>query len=242
MMTSSSYSAVIIDDETDAGILLKNLLGEYQSIKVKKVFTDSIKALNEVIQEQVPLVFADIEMPEITGIEFLKEVKRSSPQTRVVFVTAYENYALEAIRNDAFDFLCKPVSRDEIRRVVLKFIALQAEKPVSRVSPNRVLIKSMEGHHYLSAEEVIYLEADSNYTHLILNPEKKILSSINLGRIHEKFPAEQFIRISRKHVINRNYLSFMNFSKKYCVLTCGAVDYRLDVSVKMKDLKDELGS
>lgn len=242
MITSLLYPTVIIDDESDAGILLKNLLEDYKAIHVEAVLTDSLQAINEVIMAQVPLVFADIEMPEITGLEFLKQVKQYSPQTQVVFVTAYENYALEALQNNAFDFLCKPVSRDELRRVVHKFIALQNANSNGSIAQNRVLIKSLEGHHYLSAEEVVYLEADSNYTHLVLNSEKKILSSINLGRIHEMFPAEQFVRISRKHVINRNYLSFMNFSKKYCVLSCGTVDYRLDVSVKMKDIKDELSN
>jgi len=241
-MISTYYSAVIIDDEPDACNLLKNLLADYRLLKVKSIYNDSLKALNEVILEQIPLVFADIEMPALTGLEFLKQVKRYSPQTQVIFVSAYDNYALEALQNDAFDFLCKPVSRSELRRVIHKFIAFQTEKTLQQISHNRILIKSLEGHHYLSTDEVIYMEADSNYTLLINTSGKNILSSVNLGRIHELFPKEQFIRISRKHVINRNYLSFMNFSKKYCVLGCDSVDYRLDVSVKMKDLKDELSA
>jgi len=236
-----NFHALIIDDEPDAGQLLRNLLIDFPAISVQNVFTDAINALNEVILHQIPLVFADIEMPELSGLELLKQVNLYSPKTKVVFVTAYENYALNALQNDAFDFLCKPVSKEELRRVVLKFIAAQNnDTNYLSNTPGRVLLKTSEGHHYVTVEDILYLEADSNYTNLVVKSGKTLLLSLNLGKIHGQLPENDFVRISRKHVINKNYLTFMNFQKHYCLLTCNENEYRLEVSLKMKDLKGEL--
>jgi len=236
-----NFHALIIDDEPDAGQLLQNLLSDFPVISVQNIFTDALKALTEVIMQQVPLVFADIEMPELSGLELLKQVNLYSPKTKVVFVTAYENYALNALQNDAFDFLCKPVSKEELRRVVLKFMAAQNNGATYLLNtPGRVLVKTSEGHHYITIEDILYLEADSNYTNLLLKNGKTLLLSLNLGKIHGQLPENDFVRISRKHVINKNYLTFMNFHKHYCLLTCNETEYQLEVSLKMKDLKDEL--
>ena len=241
MMTSTHYQTIIIDDEPDAGQLLKNLLGEFSAIEVREVFTDAVKALNEVIVNQISLVFADIEMPELSGLELLKQVNLYSPKTKIIFVTAYENYALDALQNDAFDFLCKPVSKEELRRVVLKFVATQNHSTSFNSNlPSRVLLKTSEGHHYLNVSDIMYLEADSNYTNLVLKNGRTLLLSLNLGKVHGQLLPDDFVRISRKHVINKNYLTFMNFQKHYCLLACNENEYRLDVSLKMKDLKDGL--
>ena len=231
----------IIDDEPDAGHLLKNLLQDYSALEVKHIFTDALQALDAVIMEQPPVIFCDIEMPEITGLEFLKQVNKCSPRTKVVFVTAFKDYALEALQNDAFDFICKPVDKTDLRRVVHKLMAtFQTQQIHQPEETQRVLLKTTEGHHYVAIDEVLYLEADSNYTYLVLKDGRKLLSSVNLGKIHGQFPEANFVRISRKHVINKQYLSFMNFCKKYCIVSFNGKEYQLEVSVKMKDLKREL--
>lgn len=235
------YPAIIIDDELDAGQLLKNLLCEFSAISVIDVFTDAVKALDKVILQQIPLVFSDIEMPEITGLEFLKQINQYSPQTKVVFVSAYDNYALKALQNDAFDFLQKPVSREELKRVVYKLIRSYNTNSGERVTTaTRLLVKTTDGHHYISTEDLLYLEADANYTYLVMKEDKKLLSSINLGKILDQLPTNEFVRVSRKHAINKNYLSFMNFCKRYCIVADSYKEYRLEVSVKMKELKKEL--
>ena len=86
----------------------------------------------------------------------------------------------------------------------------------------------------------MYLEADGNYTNLILKDGKKLLSSVNLGRIFERLPRMLFVRISRKHIINKNYLTFMNSCKRYCIVSNNGDEHKLDVSVKLKDLRVEL--
>ncbi|WP_163324833.1 LytR/AlgR family response regulator transcription factor [Draconibacterium mangrovi] len=238
----SIYSTFIIDDEPDAGRLLENLLISHPAIHVIKTFTDAYEALDALMIEQPSIVFCDIEMPEISGIELLEQVNKYVPQTKVVFVTAYKDYALEALQNNAFDFICKPIDKSDLRRVVHKLMAaFQLQQPANETEDNRrILLKTTEGHHYVAIDEVLYLEADSNYTYLVLKDGRKLLSSINLGKIHALFAEADFIRISRKHVINKQYLSFMNFCKKYCIVSNNGEEYQLEVSVRMKDLKQEL--
>jgi DNA-binding LytR/AlgR family response regulator len=232
----------IIDDEPDAGQLLNNLLNELPGVTVKKVFTDALQALDAVIIEQPPVIFLDVEMPQISGLEFLQHLNKFSPKTRVVFVTAYKDYALEALQNDAFDFVPKPIDREDLRRVLHKLFAVINGEKESRINgdTNRILLKTNDGHHYIAVEDILYLEADGNYTNLALKDGNKLLSSINLGRISEQFPKDGFVRISRKHIINKSYLTFMNFLKKYCVVAYNGVEHQLDVSVKLKSLKAEL--
>jgi DNA-binding LytR/AlgR family response regulator len=237
----SDLNIFIIDDEPDAGLLLQNLLKEYSVIQIKEVFTNALHALDAVILQQPQVIFLDIEMPEITGMEFLQQVNTFSPNTKVVFVTAFKDYVLEAIHNNAFDYIYKPVSKAELRRVVYKIInAFNSEKQQSTPAKSKVLLKTAEGHHYIATEQILYLEADSNYTNLVLKDGKKLLLSINLGKLHKQFPETEFVRISRKHIINKNYLSFMNFSKRYCIVSDNDIEHQLEVSIKMRDLKHEL--
>ncbi len=232
----------IIDDEPDAGQLLNNLLKEFRGVTVKNIFTDGLQALDTVIMEQPPVIFLDVEMPQISGLEFLQKLNRYSPETRVIFVTAYKSYALEALQNNAFDFIPKPIAKDDLRRVIHKLFTVLNNEKSSKTNgnSNHVLLKTNEGHHYVAIDDVLFLEADSNYTTLVLKNSKHLVSSINMGRIFEQFPKDRFVRISRKHIINKNYLAFMNFTKKYCIVSCNGNKHQLDVSVKQKSLKAEL--
>jgi DNA-binding LytR/AlgR family response regulator len=232
----------IIDDEPDAGLLLKNLLKEFSIIQVKDLLSDALIALNLIIMEQPPVIFLDIEMPELNGIEFLEQINKFAPKTKVIFVSAHKNYALEALQKSAFDFISKPIDKKELQRVIYKITADLATQNTREISkPSQVLLKTMEGHHYIYPNDVLYFEADGNYTSIVLNDERKLLSSLNLGKIQGMFPAAQFIRISRKHLINKSYLRFMNFCKRYCLVASNGIEHKLEVSAKMKDLKAELG-
>ncbi len=233
-------STIIIDDEPDAGKLLQNLLKNYPAINVKHLLTDSEQALNTVVTEQPAVVFADIEMPKMTGLVFLQQVNLYSPLTKVVFVTAYKDHALEALQNDAFDFICKPIDKNDLQRVVYKLITSSGWNEKQSGNKKQILLKTAEGYHYIYPENILFLEADANYTKLWLTDGKKLLSSMNLGRIQNELLPEQFVRISRKHVINKNYLSFINFNKRYCIVSTNEVDHKLEISSKMKDLKQEL--
>jgi len=234
--------AFIVDDEADACQLLQNLLSDFSAIGVTQNYSDALQALDAAITEMPDVIFLDIDMPEITGLEFLKQVNEFTPETRIVFVSAHKNHALEALQNNAFDFIPKPVDKNELRRVVHKITVAKYRQQTANIphKNNRVLLKTSEGHHYISPENVLFLEADGNYTKLVLKENKTLLSGINLGRLSEQFAAEQFLRISRKHIINKDYLKFMNFCKKQCMISANGKEYQLEVNVKLKEIKEYL--
>lgn len=236
----TNFETFIIDDEKDAGLLLQNLLVEFSPVLIKGVFTDALIALDRAVTEQPDVVFLDITMPEITGMEFLQQLSKFSPQTKVVFVSAYKKYALEALQNGAFDFIPKPVGTDDLRRVVHKLIAAGKSNGRLEETGSHLLLKTNEGHHYVAADKILYMEAEGNYTHLVLTEDKKLFSAVNLGRIYEQLPQDQFVRISRKHIINKSYLTFMNFCKKLCIVSANGKEFQLEVSIKLKDLKQHL--
>jgi DNA-binding LytR/AlgR family response regulator len=235
------FKAFIVDDEADACKLLEILLKDFSSIEVQQTYTEALPALKAAIREKPDIIFLDIDMPELNGLEYLKQLRNFTPATKVVFTTAYSQYALEALQNSAFDFICKPISTEELQRVTAKLVThfLDGEQ-TNRQQSKQIMLKTMEGHHYINPDDVIYLEADGNYTSLVLRNDSKLLSSLNLGRVQMIFPKQQFIRISRKHVINKSFLTFINFGKKYCMVTADHKEIRLDISAKMKNLKAEL--
>ena len=235
------FTSFIVDDEADACELLKSLLNDFPSVQVKDTFTDALQALDAAIADSPDVIFLDINMPEISGLEFLKQLHSYSPATLIVFVSAHRERALEALQNGAFDFIAKPADKNELRRVVHKITVAKYRQATKIYSTNnRVLLKTSEGHHYISPEDVLFLEADGNYTRLFLKEDKKLLSGINLGRLSEQFSKEKFVRISRKHIINKRYLKFMNFHKKQCIVSANGKEVQLEVSVRLKEIKQFL--
>jgi len=233
--------AFIVDDEPDACQMLQNLLNDFSLMGVPQTYSDVLKALDDAIIETPDVIFLDISMPEISGLEFLKQLHSYSPATLIVFVSAHRERALEALQNGAFDFIAKPADKNELRRVVHKITVAKYRQATKIYSTNnRVLLKTSEGHHYISPEDVLFLEADGNYTRLFLKEDKKLLSGINLGRLSEQFSKEKFVRISRKHIINKRYLKFMNFHKKQCIVSANGKEVQLEVSVRLKEIKQFL--
>ncbi len=235
----TQLNVFIADDEPDACRLLESLLNAYDKIQVKRIFTEPFKALEAALAEQPDVIFLDIDMPELNGIEFLKQLNSHSPGTKVVFVSGHRKYALEAIQNYAFDFITKPVDRQELRRVVNRLLT-GARAAQSEGDQENVLLKTSEGYHYITAEHVLYMEAEGNYTRIFLNDESVLFSSINIGSLFKQFPQTQFLRISRKHIVNKKYLTFLNFNKRQCTLSFNGKEYQLEVSLKLKDIKAQL--
>jgi two-component system, LytTR family, response regulator len=125
--------AFIVDDEADACELLQNLLSAFSAFGVTQTYSDALQALDAAITETPDIIFLDIGMPEITGLEFLKQVNEFTPETRVVFVSAHKNYALEALQNNAFDFIPKPVDKNELRRVVHKITVAKYRQQTANI-------------------------------------------------------------------------------------------------------------
>ena len=123
-----SIDCIIMDDEIEACDRLESLLNKIEFISVMGKFTNAEKGIEEIIKNLPELVFLDIEMPRINGFEIIKMVRKAEVFPTFIFVTGYNQYAIKAIRNAAFDYLLKPVDIDELKEAIIRFKVSQNEQ------------------------------------------------------------------------------------------------------------------
>lgn len=213
------FSALIIDDEESTVNVLKLLLQQHVSevteIKTAIGATSGLQALK---QSHPQLLFLDIEMPLMTGFELLEQFPNHSFE--VIFVTAYDHYAIKAIRYSALDYLLKPVDADELKQAVQRFLDKQTTRgqrkeifdnlihnlKSEKESDYRLAISTTEGTFFYKPDEIIRCEADGNYTRFYLKDKKPLMASRTLKEYDEILSEQQFIRVNRGDLVNRKYI------------------------------------
>lgn len=214
--------ALIIDDEESSVNVLSFLLQKHVP-EITEVFTAAGPVMGEAkIAEIKPqLIFLDIEMPLMNGFELLEKFPQHDFE--VIFVTAYDHYAIKAIRYSALDYLLKPVDTDELRNAVERFLEKrktnQPQKPLydnllhnlnHKEEDYRLAISTSEGTFFFQPDEIIRCEAIGNYTKFILTNKKSFLSSRTLKEYDELLAEKQFLRVHRTHLVNKKYIQSLS--------------------------------
>jgi len=211
----SKLRALIVDDEEGARKLLKKLLDETHLFQDLRLANSGISANNELKDFDPDMVFLDIKMPEKDGFEFLSDLTHRNGRPGIVFVTAYEQHALKAIKYQAFDYLLKPVNRKELKQCVQRYMsgikdnATNAPQPAQLFNPDkikRVKVSTRTGTIFVNPLNILYCKADGNYT-VLCTIEKQLLCSMNIGKIREMLPESSFIRIGRSLILNLEHIS-----------------------------------
>jgi two-component system, LytTR family, response regulator len=210
-------SALIVDDEDSARKLLKKLLEETSSFK-EIIEASSVNNANSVMLQFDPdLVFLDIKMPGKDGFSFINDLKLSYRNPEIVFVTAYEQFAVKALRNKAFDYLLKPVNRKDLKQCIARFIEHKRESVTSVNQINgqikkdvipRIRVNTRSGTIFINPSTILFCKADGNYT-TICTGIKQHLCSLNIGKVHEMLPGNGFIRVGRSHIINFEFITLI---------------------------------
>lgn len=211
---------IIIDDEPSAVNVLSLLLKKKCKDDVEVVATStSPQEGKKLIEEQQPdLVFLDIEMPGMTGIDLLRSF--AEPTFRVIFVTAFDAYAVEAFKLSAVDYLLKPVEGDDIIRAIskIKTDISKNKNPISsqleqlekilmqnnHAAESRIGIGMADKIVFINIPEIIYCEASGSYTQVFLQDGSKMLASKSLGDFESQLSPHKFFRIHHSHIINLN--------------------------------------
>ena len=198
----------LLDDEQEANDLLSTLLENTGVAEVCGAVNSPIDIERKIALLKPDLIFLDIEIPGTSGIEILKKIRTVNKSIQVVFVTAFQEYMLEALRLNAFDYLLKPVDRKELLNTLNRIKPLiQENTDEDKLFYGKIKIPTNTGIELLDPEQVIHLQAEGAYTHVVLNDGKVIFSSFNLGRIRkEHLPGTGFLQISRSSVVNVSYL------------------------------------
>lgn len=226
-MTNNSIRTIVIDDEKEARAVLLNLFKNIPDIEVVAEKSTGSEGLDAILDLNPGLVFIDIQMPGMSGIEVVKKLAELQVKTTIVFVTAYDHYAIQAIKLAAFDFLMKPVDPDELQEVIRKFqskkLQLQHNSRfddlLSQLNhENRIRLNTRCGYILVDPSEIIYIQADGNYSEIVFSLSKKELVTLNLGTIEKLMPAGRFIRASRSSLLNIACLRKVDRKSRECEL------------------------
>ncbi|MBL7901531.1 MAG: response regulator transcription factor [Bacteroidia bacterium] len=203
------YKAVIIDDEEDSRSNTRNMLEKYCPEVEIVGEADNGPDGKQKIQELKPhVVFLDINMPGMNGFEMLEGIYNRD--FCVIFLTAYSEHGITAVKAGAIDYLLKPLMLSELQGAVKKVILHYESKPASggksEENKNLVLINHSKGFTLVDFKDIVWLEANDNYTNLYLNGQKKIVASKTLKEFESILPIQDFFRVHRSALINFNYI------------------------------------
>lgn len=209
--------AVIIDDEKNALEVLEMQLNQFcKEVRVLAVCNGGKEGIRA-IQELAPdLVFLDIEMPHINGFDVLEQTKELN--YKVIFTTAYDQFAIKAFKFSAIDYLLKPIDIVDLQNAVEKArketksssledkIKLLMEQYQPQKSRRKIALPVGNMLEFFDVDEIIRVESDSNYSHIFLANQKKITLSKTLKDVEENIKGEPFFRVHQSHLINTNHV------------------------------------
>ena len=211
-------NAYLLDDEPNGLQLLRWQLNSFFSdIQVVGQQTDPFLGLAEIKNLKPDLLFLDIQMPGKNGFEVLEDLKENPPL--VIFTTAFDQFAIKAIRFSALDYLLKPIDTDDLRIAIDKakdrqtegrendrIINLLENLANTQKIAGKIAISSQEGISFHKIDQIIHCESEGNYTTLFLVGNKKIVATKKLKEFEEMLTDFQFVRIHNSHLINLNHL------------------------------------
>jgi two-component system, LytTR family, response regulator len=216
--------SIIIDDEFHGRENLKNLLNSYcPEVEVIDSYESALKAKRSVLSKEPDVIFLDINMPVMNGFEFLKSFDEINFMT--VFVTAYEEFGIQAVKSQAVDYLLKPIDIIELQRTVRNLLDIKKKNNHmvgSKINRN-ILIPVHHGFEVVCARDIIRFEGDDCYTKVITINNKVYTVSKTLKDFESVATDECFFRIHKSHIINLRYLKkFTNIDGGYVYMIDGA--------------------
>ena len=207
--------AIIIDDEQESRNTVVNILNNFcKNIQIIAQAENVKEGLEKVINGKPDVVFLDIRMPDGTGFDLLEKLPEI--RFRIIFVTAYDQYALKAIKFSALDYVLKPVDPRQLIDAVEKLKKPESDfglisKQISTLLRNkngfeRITLPTFEGLRFIILKDIIRCEADSNYTSFFLNSGEKVLVTKTLKEYDEILSGLDFIRVHQSHLVNSKYI------------------------------------
>ncbi len=200
--------SVIIDDEAGSRNNLKFLLERFcPQVEIAGWAADAEEGLNLITTEEPDLVFLDIEMPEQDGFQLIEKLP-SYNRPKIIFTTAYEQYAVKAFKVSAVDYLLKPIDIDELKTTVqriekeMNMAWKEAMQRFREESHKKLVIPHQSGITFLEESEIICLEANRNYTEIHIKKDKKIMVAKTLGDFEDLLTSSSFFRAHRSFIIN----------------------------------------
>lgn len=197
MMT---LTCAIIDDEPLAAQLLQSYVKEIPYLQLKGSYNSALTAMSDLRESPVDLLFLDIQMPELSGMEFARLIP---DETRIVFTTAFKQYAIDGYKVSAFDYLLKPICFDDFLQVTDKALGQhyrQAQQKKNQVD-RYIFVKTDYRLVRVQLDDILYIEGLKDYVRIRLVNGDRIMSLINMKRLEELLPHPEFMRTHRSYIV-----------------------------------------
>ncbi len=210
-----TINCLLVDDEPLAMEIIATYLAKVSGFKVVARCKNALEAFEVLQKESIDLIFLDIQMPQLNGIEFVKTLKNPP---KIIFTTAYRDYAIEGFELDAVDYLLKPISFGRFMKAINKIQRkptpeqpVISENPLMRVSNTEpfLYIKMEKKVLKVYLETIIYVESQKDYVRIVTN-DKEIITKQKISYIEERLPKEQFLRIHRSYLVAVNKITALS--------------------------------
>lgn len=200
------YNCVIIDDEPIAIRVIKNHLAAFSDFKIVAECNNALEAIPILSKEKIDLIFCDIQMPQITGVDFVRSLAHPP---KVIFTTAYRDYAIEAFELNVIDYLLKPISFERFTKAISNFIELESRqnntdpKTENQANTGRdfIFLKADKKHYKIDLCDILYFESLGDYV-IAYTVEKKIVTKEKISVLAGELPSDHFLQIHRSFVVS----------------------------------------
>ena len=201
-------NCIVVDDEPLGRQGMIDLIETQDDLVLLDSFNNALKAEKFMEENTVDLIFLDIEMPRVNGMDFAKTI---SDKTMIIFTTAYKEYAVESYNIDAIDYLLKPILLSRFTKAVGKAFTYyqllsSGNGTIKKIAKNFIFIKAERRYYKILFNKILYIEALKDYV-IIHTPNDKVITALNLKTIHEKLPKNIFIRVSKSYIVNEVTIS-----------------------------------
>lgn len=211
--------AIIIEDEEQSQIAIKNMLESHRDlVSVLGIFETVAQALPFLKANDISLVFLDIELPNESGFSLFNY--KLSANLKVIFTTAYNQYAVQAFKISAVDYLLKPLDPQELKEAILKVRRLDANHKMNEAyrilidnlhyGNNRIAISHQNGYDMVETNDILWLEAEINYTTIHLRSKRNVTVAKTLRIFEDSLDPQKFFRISRSAIVNIDHITRLN--------------------------------
>ncbi|HEY8399674.1 MAG TPA: response regulator [Cytophagaceae bacterium] len=234
--------AIIIDDEKKSRITLRNQLEKYcENIQIIAEADSVQSGINEITRHNPEVVFLDIQMPDGTGFDLLNSFNEIN--FKIIFITAYDQFAVKAFKFSAVDYLLKPVDPDQLVAAVKKLEKMDELTEMTsklrllmenKLNIKKIALPTFEGIKLAKIDEIIRCEADSNYTTIYITNNRKIVVTRTLKEYEELLSGFDFVRIHKSHLINLRFVDkYVSGDGGYVIMEDGS---QVEVARRRKDV------
>jgi DNA-binding LytR/AlgR family response regulator len=234
---NAAYQCMIVEDEPLAQNVLKKYIADHPFLELAAVCPDAVEAQKVLLSQSIQLIFLDINLPKLSGINFLKSIARPP---LVIFTTAYPEFAAEGFEMDAIDYILKPFSYERflkaVNKVLEKLKMMENGLLPPETSLSFIFLKSDKKVYKVDLDDIVYAEALDDYVRVVTE-KNQFLVNDTLKNIHKELPAGQFIRVHKSYIIAKNKIVF--FEGNYVKVAnrdipIGA-SYREEIYARLKD-------